>query len=350
MYKIFYLFLFWNQYRIVGRIVTKENEMSLFGSISPLIQICRYTGLAPFSIDQTNLVSSTALKRLSNIFAIVIILLICIVVVFNKNLIDHTKIALQVGFLNVFMFLNHLHALVTLFEFRIKREQHIDLLHRFDKLDILMKRNFNMSIDHENLRNVCWRFIFVWICEISAFVISVLLLNTSIYDQYTIFYALVFLPSCIISRLSYVYSMMLVTLIHENINVLTKYLRSVTKPNGYYMCETSRLDTHQNSKYARQHEANIDVNTISLIKDSYCQMWEAAQKIQNLVYFSLPIGFSDDLFVLIFHSYWFFLCALFGFSDIVFYLFPLINMSSNIGNVFFFAYNCSRAVESVSRK
>lgn len=50
--------------------------MSLIDSISPLIRICRYSGLAPFSMVQSDLMWSTALKRLSNTFTTVVILLI----------------------------------------------------------------------------------------------------------------------------------------------------------------------------------------------------------------------------------------------------------------------------------
>lgn len=324
--------------------------MSLFNSISPLIRICRYTGLAPFLMDQNTLKSSPVLRYLSKIVIVFIVLLMFFVVAFNKTFINHEKPKINIVLLNIFMFLNHLHALVAVFEYCRKHDKQIELLNEFKNMDIFAKKKLDMHIDYGKLRIVCRRFIYVWICQVSGFIITVSLINIQTLDSYTIYYALIFLPSCVVRKLSYAYSMMWVTLIHENITLLAKYLKSVSKLNGYYICETfsNRRYFGQKSGNSKQNERNFDISTLLLIKQSYSEIWESSAEIQNIMYFSLPIGLTDDLFVLIFHCFWFFLCLLLGKSEITMYLFPLTNITSNLSNIFFLAYNCNKAAESVS--
>lgn len=320
--------------------------MTLFNSITTLIRICRYTGLAPFLMDQNTLKSSPVLRLLSKIVIVSIILLMFFVVVFNKTFINHEKPMINIVFLNIFMFLNHLHALVAVFEYFKNCDKQINLLNKFKMLDIFAKQKLDMHIDYRKLQIVCRRIIYVWISQIFALIISLILIA----DTYAAYYALIFLPSCIVRKLSYAYSMMWVTLINENIDLLAKYLKSVSKRNGYYICDTfsNRKYFGEKSGQSKQHTANIDVKMILLIKESYSEIWESAATIQNMVYFSLPVGFSDDIFVLIFHSFWFFTCVLLAWTQITFYLFPLINIISNLSNIFFLVYNCDKAVESVS--
>lgn len=171
--------------------------MSLFNSISPLIRICSCIGLAPYSIDQNTLRSSSVFKLLSNTFAIVIFLMIFIVIIFNKIFIDHTRPTLNIVLLNTFMFLNHLHALVSLLESGIKCEKQIDLLNKFKNLDILAKQKLEMHIDYSKLKIVCWQFIFMWIYQVSAFVISITFLKVQFEANRPVYYALIFLPLCV---------------------------------------------------------------------------------------------------------------------------------------------------------
>lgn len=335
---------------------TRHNKiMSLFETIKPLIRICRLAGLTPFSMEWRTLNSSVFLRRLSNIFVVCIVIFMFVIILFNEVFISYKEYSpLQRVFLTLYMLLNHLHAVVALVEFYLKRQNQIDLFNRFEKFDFSLKQNLKMHIEYSKLKVTCWRFIFGWICGICAFAFPVILSAIQDKSEYLIYYTiylLVFLPSSMVRKLSYVYSMMMVTLVHEYINLLNNYLKSVNKRNGYYICPT--FSNQKNSLLKNEHSDHrkdyIDAEMLVFIKRSYCNIWESAQKIQNLMYFSIPIGLSTDMFVLILYSYWAFLCLFLpGWDQIAYYLLPIMNITMNLGYVVFLANNCNRAAESVS--
>lgn len=176
------------------------------------------------------------------------------------------------------------------------------------------------------------------------------MISIDAYDVHTIYYALIFLSSSMVRKLSYLYSMIVMTLASESTNVLSNYLKSVNKRNGYYICQTfpNRNESRRKNDYLREDNEYIDVNVLVFIKQSYCEIWEMVQIIRNLVYFSFPIGLSSDVFVLLFHSYWFFLYIFLAWSNVIYLIFPLLNITMNMGYIIFLAYNCNKAVESVS--
>lgn len=53
--------------------------------------------------------------------------------------------------LNVFMFSNHSHALVVLFEFYLKRKEQVHLLNKIEKLDFSLKQNLKLYIDYSRV-------------------------------------------------------------------------------------------------------------------------------------------------------------------------------------------------------
>lgn len=289
----------------------------------------------------------------SIIIIIFIALLILCALIFNDIFINHKILKMRAVLLNMFMFLNHTHALSVLLELFVKRGQQAKLLNLFGRLDLLLRQRWNMHVDCKKLKLICLQIICVWLCEIFALLTIDVLHFIQTKDTHVIFFILFFVPSYILSKLSYAYFLILVVIIQENIEVLNKYLISVTKQNGYYVCEN--MNCFQNGRENRErnylgvNKISIDPQTVLFIKQTYSEIWEATEIIKNLIYFSLPVGLSNDVFVLVFNCFWFFTSLLQNANAITFYLFPLILMASNFGNMIFIAHNCSTAVETVSK-
>lgn len=110
-------------------------------------------------------------------------------------------------------------------------------------------------------------------------------------------------------KLSFAYYILFLTLVRENLIVLNKYLKSVTKPNGYYICETfpNQNDCkHKRNGYNKENKIDVNPELILLLKKLYCDIWEASKIIGNLFYLSMPAGCVFDFFAITSNSYYFF--------------------------------------------
>lgn len=323
--------------------------MSLFDSIEQVIQICQFMGFSSFSMNENTLKweTNSALKVLSIILLTAISMIFLSALIFNDTFLDPTK-SLYAIMLNIFLVLSYVHATISLFERLIKRERQIKLLNLFEELDFLYQQNINMNIDYAKLKRSCHRIVLVWICEIIGFLITGILVSVQFKDNRIISYVLIFSPSFIWSKMSYAYSNMLVVLIRENIDTLNMYLKSVV--NGCYVSEMhlNRNINDQKSFFSKR-KMNLNTNKISFVIRSYSKIWDASKVVQNTTRWSLPIGLANDVFVLVFNSYWVFLLFILQLHEISLYLYPLISVISNLGNIIFIAHNFNTAIETVGK-
>lgn len=240
-------------------------------------------------------------------------------------------------------FLSQIHAIFALSELFLKRKKQMNLLNTFVHIDYLLKQNLNMSVNYAKLKINCRRIIVVWLCEIFGLLIADIMVAIHTKSKYNIRFILIIFPSYILCKLSYAYILILVLLIHENTDVLNKYLKSVTKRNGYYI--------HSNrSDFTRIGNGHLSLKSLMFLKNIYCEIWEASISIQNLIFWAFPIGCLNDFFVLIFNSYGFCTTVLAPAMPVTIYTYVLLTILvvSNLGNMFFIALNCSKASETVS--
>lgn len=284
------------------------------------------------------------------VFSIIIItgngtLLIC-EITFNDVFINYKNPRIYSMLLALLLFLSQIHAIVSLSELFLKRKEQVNLLNSFEHIDFLLKQNLNMSVDYAKLKINCHRIIVVWLCEIFGLLIADIIVAVQTKSKYSLRFILIIIPSYILCKLSYAYILILVLLIHENTDVLNKYLKSVTKRNGYYICET-----HLNRKdFTRIGNGHLSLESLMFLKNIYCKIWEASTLIQNLIFWAFPIGFLNDFFVLIFNSYGFCVSVLAPTMPTTNYTYVLLSILvvSNLGNMFFIAFNCSKASKTVS--
>lgn len=327
-------------------------KMSVFHSIRSLIQICQTLGLAPFSMNQrtSKWETNSALMALSIIFIAVNGTVILIGIIFNDEFINQKNAMMRILLVTLLLLLSQIQSLCSVFELFLKRNQQISLLNTFEHIDYLFKQNLELCVNYRKLKNACRRIILVWTCEIFAFLFAYLILYTQTKVKYYLNYMIIYFPSYVLCKLSYAYTMILVSLIHANIDVLNEYLKSTTKQNGYYVCETFLRRNDCNRTGLNSCKNEIDPKTLIFLKNIYCKIWEASVSIQNLIYWTFPIGCLNDFYVLVFNSYGL-SSSIFSpllFSNVYFNVLLFTLVTSNLGNMFFIVYNCSKASESVS--
>lgn len=330
--------------------------MSLIESIKPLIRICQLFGLAQFSIDKSTSKwqLSSKLKCWSIVFIIFNGIILLSAFIFNDLFTDYrnynsSKIR---TFLNVLlMSFSHMNALLVLLEAFIKRDQCMEFLETIEYLEIFYKQHLDTQVNYKRLKTSCRRFIILWLSSVVAFIIS----NTIAYVQtkstFFIRYLFVIFLSFGLCKLGYIYLQFLILLIVENLNVLKIYVESVTKKNGYYLRENYPKTT----KFAKQkknhfvsNEYELDPKILRHLRITYAKIWTASLQVQNLMYYSLPFGFSNGLFALTFLCYFVFMRLFLGTDNLLAPLPLLIIISIELIAMFSFAFTCNKVTESVS--
>lgn len=272
--------------------------MSLFESIKSLIHVCQFSGLAPFSFNQTSAKwePNVSLKVLSIFIIICLGIILLCAIVFNDSIIDYNKSKIRITLFVALFLLNHthgcMHTMFVLLELFKKRKQQTDLLNLFENLDFLFNNHLNIHIDYKKLKITCHRILIVWIYEIVTLTIANLTYYIQTKEKERLPLMAMFVPSHILNRLSFAYNVLLVTLVHGNLILMNKYIKSVTKANGYYICETfSNLNhfKHRKKGYLKTNKIDVNPEMILLLKKLYCDIWKASKIIENLTYWSLDV-------------------------------------------------------------
>lgn len=325
--------------------------MLLFNSIKVLIQICQLCGLAPYSMNQDTMKWETNPNL--TIFSIVIliynILIFIITLIFSEFVLNHKNKKMRVLLSAFVLAWNHLHAICAIFESIVKRKHHVKLMNMLNNMNILFQEHLNMQTDYLKLKQSCKRIIMLWICELVAFMGADFFVYFYLNNVHMLRVMIIFIPSYAVCKLSYFYSALLAHLVQENINVLNKYLKSVIKENGYYICETFNNEKKSNrTTYIKTSQVNLRPKTILLMMKIYYQIWEGVETIRYLMCWSLIIGLSNECFLSIFNS-WMFCIVIIKDQGLSQCVFAVTLIATVITTVFYLTNSYKKAVEAVSQ-
>lgn len=285
-------------------------EMTLFDSIKTFIQICQLSGLSPYSLNQSTLrwELNPHLSKLSIVIFSYNLFICVFTIVQNDLFINHKNPPIRVVLIALVLSWTQVHAISVLVELFIKRKQQVKLLNMFEALDRLFQQQLNMHADYSELKRNCRRIIAIWLVIVSWFSIAQFFYYFNSGNKFALLFFSALAPSFALSKLSYLYSIFLFCLISENINVVNKYLKSVTKQNGYYISESFINEAKmKRTNYKTTSQVNLMPDKLQFMKDVYCHIWEASGILRNLMSYSLVIGLSNEFFLLLFDGYWIFL-------------------------------------------
>lgn len=237
---------------------------------------------------------------------------------------------------------NQITAIFALLELSIKYDKQVKLWNTFEKLDILMKFHLNMNINYTNLKNKCNLLLSVWFFQGLLLVFFTVLSKLQTKNGTETSYTMAFCPSYLFTRISFAYSIMLIIIIHEQLDVLNKYLNSVNKQNNFKRSKWSKL-IQNNSNY-------LNIEAIHSMKKIYCQIWNATEIMKNLTRWTLAIGLSNEFFVLNFNLYSIVTCLFYQFLPISRFLMLLVFVGNNLCNLLFVGHYSNKILEDVSTK
>lgn len=329
--------------------------MSLHGSVKSLIRICQFCGLAPIFRNEniSKWEPNSHLKAISiALITLSVLLFLCVIICpnFFLNPID-SKIDKVLFFL--LLIANHILAMFALLELFIKYDKQVKLWNIFEKLDNLLKYHLNQHLNYTNLKNKCNRLIMACFCECLFLELFNILSKIQTENATKLSYTLVFCPFYVLNRLSFAYSNMLIIIIHEQFDVLNKYLKLINKQNGYYICDQYLMQNDlKHSKWSKliKNKSNLNIETIHSMKNIYCQIWKATDIMTNLTRWTLAIGLANEFFVLNFNLYSIIACIFFEFLPISKFLMLLVFVGTNLCNLLFVGHYSNKILEDVSKQ
>lgn len=280
--------------------------MFLYNSIKLVFNISQIFGLIPFRFNKTKFQweSSSPLKALTILFIVINGNLLVIFLTSSEAFIVDTESEIRDNLYLVLVFLNQIKAIVLLVELFLKRDHTIQLIYLFEQLDFSFKEHLKMHLNYARIKKTSLCFFTLFIIGITALLILDSLHFIQSEDWRVLRLLLIFVFPCTLNKFCYILAMILFTLVQQCIELLDKYIKAASMQNGYYICEVSlnRLKLQPtNSKILKLSE--IDANKLSIIKQLYSLIWEASIEINHLMRWTLPMGFVNDFYVLIFDSY-----------------------------------------------
>lgn len=324
--------------------------MPIFCSINSLMRIYQCFGLAPFAFNQKTRKwqSSSLFIRISLAIVFYNATIFCGTLIFNETFINYKNANFRVYLLALMLSWTHVHAICAVLELLLKRRKQIELLNILEMLDTLYSQHLNIKVDFLKLNRMNRRIVFLWICEVLAFVITDLFYYTQTKNKRIIAYVLCYTPSFAICRLSYAYSIILVSLINEYIVVLNIYLKSITKRNGYYIRETFIHELKRKTiNHRKSGGVGVELESILFMKHAYSKLWGGCVTINYQIHCSMVIGLSNDFLILIFNSYWMFLTLILRSEPYSVFTIQLSWIISVLANMIFVSHYYRKIVRTV---
>lgn len=323
--------------------------MTFFDAIKPLIKLCHILGLAPYSrVANTSTWTKNRLyESVTFGYFIINVALFAVYFIFNSVFVDYTDPSLIIAICIYSFVIVCVQTFIVLCESLNKRNQHIKLLNIFEKLESIFKQNHKIHFDNLRLKRIQRRAILFWILETFGLLTMnfIIWLKSNALDE-LFFFVMYTLPS-LISKLSFIFWIILVVILQENVNTLMKY----TKLFVQFKIDAMKHDTKSfkffHGKYRETYATRDNQNLLEYLKKCYILLWEASILINDIVFWSFPVGFLNELSVLVFNC--FFTIKILQLPEI-----PFVNLlhislwgAMNLINVIFVATMCGETVEDV---
>lgn len=173
----------------------------------------------------------------------------------------------------------------------------------------------------------------------------VIWLKTNALDK--LFFSVMYTLLSLIIKLIFIFWLILVVILQENVNTLRKYTKLFVQSKIDAIKYDTKSFNFFRSKYRETYATSDNQNLLEYLKKCYVLLWEASILINDIVYWSFPVGFSNELSVLVFNCY--FTIKILQLPEVL-----LVNLlhitlwgAMNLINVIFVTTMCGKTVEDV---
>lgn len=328
--------------------------MQLHKSINLLIILCQTVGLVAFSrnkkLKKWKKNRCSEFVTLSLVAIIVTNFLLCLI--FSHFLVDESESSLQAAIIIYSVLLIYLHVFAILSEHFWKRSKQIKLLNLFLKLESMAKSHKGFQLDYRGIRRISHYSILFWALQTFGLLSFNVIILTKSKDIYDLFFLSSYIVPFVLSKLSYIYSMNLITILHKNMSALIKYTASFNDNTPNLERENPTISFHLETidRHFRRFRRNgIDANTISFVKRFYALIWKASVTINGIFYWSWSIGLINESSILVFNCF-FFIMSVASTSETQ--ILPNLYLFSwtilHIMNIMLVTFTCGNAAQTVT--
>lgn len=323
--------------------------MQLSDCIVHFIKLCNVFGLAPYSQKSGN--PKWKLSQLNKIITFVLLsaitAILTLYVFYNKYINDHSESWLTVAILDYAIVIICLNSFFLLSETLFKRNDHIKVQHLFEEFESHSKSFQGIHVDYAYIKSTRNRALLFWITATFGICFMDLLTLIRTRDQNDLFFILCYTLPNLISKLSFVYWIVLVAILHANVKALLAFVRKLNK--NIEQCDGNiQLFEVNRWKYRRVHCGRINAVTIEFVSKCYGLIWEASICINHLVYWSFPIGFFNEFSNLVFNCYFLIqIIRMIPNVGVISFIHITSWAASNILNIFFVTSMGERTAETV---
>lgn len=331
----------------------KAAKMQLQKSIKYLITLCQIFGLVPFSRNKKQLTWKGS--RFNEIIAIVYlsitIVYFVLCLIYNEFFVDESESGLQRAIICYSIAIIYLHVFVVLIEHFWKRFRQIKLLNLFRKLELMMKSQDEFQLNYARIQRVSCYSVFFWAmqtCGLMCFNVVLLIESKDIPD---FFFAISYAMPFILSKLSFIYSMNLVSILHKNMDALIQYTQAfcenVDKDDRKKIINMIVLETINRNDRMLRGKA-IDVHKVAFLKQFYASIWEASVLINGLFYWSWVVGLMNESSILVFNCFFFTMNLLSkSQASLLSTMYLVVWTVMHVMNIMFVTFTCGNAAQTV---
>lgn len=278
--------------------------MPFFDSIKTLVKLCHVLGLAPYSriANTAEWTKNRLNETVTFVYLFIIASIFTICLMFNGAMVDHTAPSLIIAICIYSLIIICGQTFIVLCETFQKRDQHIKLLNIFEQFDSILLQNHSIQLNGIRVKRNLQRAILFWILETFGLLIFNIIawLNSRESDE-LLFFLTYTLPH-LISKLSFIYWIILVIILHENVNGLLHYTELVINETDDTKDDRTIIKFF-NGEFRGKHAKRNNHNLLEYLKQCYILIWEATILINNIVFWSFPAGFLNEFSVLVFNCY-----------------------------------------------
>lgn len=324
-------------------------KMHLANSIKSVIILCQIFGLVAFAQNKNNFkwvhTHFNKIMSLASIVTIFIFFVLCLV--FNGLLFDENETNIQTAIICISLLLLYLHVFTAMGESFWKRNQQIKLLNLFQTLESMSKPHKEFQFDYKGIKSISYNSILFWALQTFGLLSFNVIVLMQTEDKADMYFILAFAPAFIFSKLSYIYSMILITILHKNLNALIKYANSLSASVQQFQ-RNNRKNSIQlrwiDRNVPRTRWNDIDENKVAFLKRFFGLIWRASVLINDIFYWSWIIGIINESSMLVFNCFFFTMNAVNRFQANAWTIMYLALWTiMHVMNILFVTFTCGNA-------
>lgn len=328
--------------------------MSLAKSISCIIKICQFGGLFSYSYSESagHWRFNSTLGLLNKLLIFLLMTSTIITCVYQEKIIRRDKGQSAVITIALWMIMINLRAFVNLLESSVKQDQHLKIVNSFRQLEKMFENIIEYRVRCQYIKNVCHKFIILAIIELVVLFTVQITINIQSGESFDLNFWIAYSIPYLFTRLSQMQIMTYILLIRQKVLMLSEYARKMA--NIHKLSKTTLFATRTEIKVqswpANHLACKIDESIILRVQKMHRLIWECSVIVNDIAYWSTPIGIFNDFFILIFNSFWFVVFLLDDYyTPFEVFLFIFLWILSTSKTVLFTTINCEITNSAVSQ-